>query len=272
MTYRMPTALACILLAGSVMAQPAAAQQNSVDATIRGQVVDDMTGQGIPGVLVEALDFRDRIRRSATTDTDGNFILPRVMPGSFWLRATQVGYVRTKTPPWSIQSGEVITVTIRLDRQAVLLAPLEVTARSRMPSAVLASFHARLARRAGGTLFSRDDIIARNPSRITDLLEGVPGVQLQNAVGQAGRMVVMSRALPGLGGGTIGGGSCPVQVYVDGVLATRGRSDVSPDELSIPTALEGVEVYRGLATVPPEFLTPEARCGVIALWTRRSRD
>jgi hypothetical protein len=30
-------------------------------------------------------------------------------------------------------------------------------------------------------------------------------------------------------------------------------------------------VYRGLSGVPAEFLTPEARCGVIALWTQRRR-
>jgi hypothetical protein len=57
-------------------------------------------------------------------------------------------------------------------------------------------------------------------------------------------------------------------VFVDGRPANR-RGNVSINDLASPSGLEGMEVYRGLATVPPEFLTPEARCGVIALWTRR---
>jgi hypothetical protein len=63
---------------------------------------------------------------------------------------------------------------------------------------------------------------------------------------------------------------CPVQVYLDGVLASRNDTEPVPlDELATPAVLEGIEIFRGISSVPPEFLTPEARCGVIALWTRR---
>jgi hypothetical protein len=69
-------------------------------------------------------------------------------------------------------------------------------------------------------------------------------------------------------------GACPVQIFVDGFLATRQgmapiQDFVSIDQLVSPQSLEGMEVYRGLSSIPPEFLTANARCGVIALWTRR---
>jgi hypothetical protein len=56
------------------------------------------------------------------------------------------------------------------------------------------------------------------------------------------------------------------------MLATRDRpgGDIQVDDLVSPLDVEAVEVFRGLSSVPPEFLTPEARCGVIAIWTRRS--
>jgi hypothetical protein len=66
------------------------------------------------------------------------------------------------------------------------------------------------------------------------------------------------------------GGPCPVQIWVDGMLTTRAAGENVPlDDLASPGILEGIEIYRGLATIPPEFVSPGARCGVIAIWTRR---
>jgi hypothetical protein len=74
------------------------------------------------------------------------------------------------------------------------------------------------------------------------------------------------------------GRGCPVQVFVDGLLMTASVMDASGatenagaaiDDFVSPLSVEGIEVYRGLSTVPPEFLTPEADCGVVAIWTRR---
>jgi hypothetical protein len=54
------------------------------------------------------------------------------------------------------------------------------------------------------------------------------------------------------------------------MLATRDQAEGVPlDDLATPTILEGIEIYRGASTIPPEFISPESRCGVIALWTRR---
>jgi hypothetical protein len=266
--------LAWLLCAGAALATavaplPAAAQANPLEGTIRGRVVDNLTGAPIAGAEVQVLDAKERIRRASVSDADGNFVLHRVAPGAFWLRGRHAGYAVTKTPPWRIDAGDVLSVTIYMDPEVVLLAPLEVHARAQTVQPMLAGFRERLQRRQGGTFLTRMDIETRNPARLTDLLEGVPGLRVQPATGAASnRLITFARALPGTGGGP---NSCPVQVYVDGVLATRGRAVVPLDDLAVPGALEGVEIYRGVGTVPAEFLTPEARCGVIALWTRRTR-
>ena len=95
----------------------------------------------------------------------------------------------------------------------------------------------------------------------------LPGVfASRTGSGVSGRTISMNRALPGTGGG-----ACPVQVFLDGMLATRDRpgGDVQVDELVSPLDVQVIEVFRGLGSIPPEFLTPSSRCGVIAIWTKR---
>lgn len=253
-----------VLLAG---AGDARGQTSPADGTVRGQVLDAGSGAPVMAATVDVLDPVGRIRSRATTDDQGSFLLSRLDPGEFRIRVRHVGYEEVTSPRWWIETGEVLTVVLRVDRQAVLLAPLEVVARSRVASPVLAGFHERMRRGLGGVYFGRADIEARNAMRISDILAEVPGVRLQGSSSfgdpRRDQIVSFSRALPG------SGGACPVQIFLDGIPANRGGSAVPLDALASPGLLEGIEVYRGLSGVPAEFLSPEARCGVVALWTRR---
>lgn len=75
------------------------------------------------------------------------------------------------------------------------------------------------------------------------------------------------------GGGTtinLRGASCPPLVFVDGFPASAGVVDLDMFDLA---TVEGIEVYSGMATVPPEFVTGrgQERCGVVAIWSRPYR-
>lgn len=257
-----------LLLLGGLWAggppHPLGGQQPSpADGMVRGVVLDDRTGAAVVAATVDLLDEVGRIRARAVTDGEGAFVLARLAPGPFRLRVRSVGYEEVISPRWWIETGEVLTVRLRVDVSAIPLAPLEVVARARSASPVLDRFYERMARGLSGVFLDREAIEARNPMRITDLLADIPGLTFQG-VADAGDprrdlVVAFSRAP----------GACPAQVYVDGVAANRGRTTVPLDALASPGVLEGIEVYRGLSGVPPEFLSPEARCGVIALWTRR---
>lgn len=265
--HTLATLVRIAMLVCITLPMPLRAQRNPVESAIRGEVRDETTGQGVPQVFVEFLNGRTRVRASAQTDASGSFLLAGVPTGSFRLRATRMGYAKTITPYWRVLSGETLSVIVWLDPDAVLLAPLEITARSRSLSPVVSGFYQRLKRGTGGVFITREDIERSGPFRISDLLESVPGLEIENTSGQGGqgRRVRFARSRL-----ASGGGQCQVQVFVDGVLASR-RSDngVDIDEFASPSLLEGIEVYRGVGTLPPEFVTPEARCGVIALWTRR---
>jgi outer membrane receptor for ferrienterochelin and colicin len=147
-----------------------------------------------------------------------------------------------------------------MDPAAALLAPLEVTARSSLRARMLDGFeHRRTA--TPGVFFTQEDVEKRRPGYVTDLLATVPGVRLLSSGRGSRRTVVMGRAP--------GNPDCPAQVYVDGLLMNRDR-EFAIDDVVSPQAVHGIEVYRGISTVPADFLSPAATCGVVVIWTRRS--
>jgi hypothetical protein len=253
---------ATILVAGLLLACVTA-----VDAQVHlhGRVIDDASEEPIAGATVTLVDTRGRRLDRRVTDGSGGFHFEIDRGRNVRLLAERVGYRRTTTPPFDLGGYLALRVEVRMDVDAVLLAPLEVIARSRTtPSPTLAGFEAR--RTSGvGWYLSREEIQRRGSiQRVSDLLLAAPGLQVSR------RVVFMGRAA-----------SCPAQLYVDGfhinrsLRSTVGRRSVSTsemfpiDDLVTPDAVEGIEVYNGLSRVPPEFLTPEAACGVVAIWTRR---
>lgn len=250
-------AIAVLVTAAVVAQQPAAAQ-----VQIEGHVIEDQSGQPIEGVRVTLLSLDDRRLDVHYTDEHGLF--------DFWvrsrvavkLRAERLGYRETMTPILYFDDHDFFRVEIRLDLDAVLLAPLEVVARSRLTtSPVLDGFEHR--RTAGmGWYFTREDVERHRPARVTDLLAMVPGVELLSTGMGLRRVVSMGRR-----------GGCQAQIWVDGFHITRptvaGPAPFTVDDLVTPAAIEGIEVYRGISSVPAEFLSPEAVCGVVVIWTRR---
>lgn len=242
--------------------------QTGRQGLIRGQVIDHTTGEGVSLADVRIQDDRTRTLARVLTNEEGWFTAGPIPSGPFRIRVARLGYEEVTTPPWYVEPGEVLTVTVRVDPEALVLAPLEVVARSRSQSPVLAGFYARAERGLGGVFFQRDDIERLAPARVSDLLVTVPGVRLSGSGTGLSRTVTMARTLPG-----VGGGPCPVEIFVDGVRTSRSRltdpSGIPIDDLVNLVDLEGLEIYRGISGVPAEFFTPDARCGVIAIWTRR---
>ncbi len=266
--------LLCASLPAQLWGQGGAGGVPAGEGSIRGQVLDAVSGRGIPAAFVEFLDEGGLVRASATSGEDGGFVLARVPRGEFRLRVSSLGYARTTSVPERIEAGEAISLVVRVHPTAIALAPLEVTASTRTTSPVLTTFYARAERGVGGSFITRSDIDRMAPTRLSDLLATVPGVTVEaGASPGAGRGVLVSSSASG-----VGGRPCPVQVFVDGTPATRrtgigalSAHAVQIDGLLSPDEVEGIEVYPSLELVPPEFLTQDARCGVVAIW-RRARS
>ncbi len=249
------------LLIGLLVGWPADA---SPQVTLVGVVQDNETESPIMEARVEILDRLNRRLAVRYTDQDGRFEARVRKEEAYRLRASRLGYETATTPILWRDGYDQIHVDIRLDPDAVLLAPLEIVARARpTTSPVLESFHDR--RQLGfGHFFTSADIANRHVNQVTDLIGTVPGVRLESSGRGTRRSIYMSR----------GTRACLAQIYVDGLLVNRagpGGLDTgfTLDDVVSPGSIMGIEVYSGLSTVPAEFLSPEAVCGVVVVWTRR---
>jgi len=238
---------------------PAVPSAAAAQVHLLGQVVDDVTGAPVAGARVTLLDQFGVRFATRTTDTDGEFEIFVRRQGRYFLRASSLGYRETTAPALPLGAHDLMRVELRMRADAVLLAPLEVVARSASrTSPVLASYQARL--QAGvGTFIVREEIERIRPGRVSDILETVPGIRLEASGGPGhSRIAFMARAA-----------QCPALIFVDGFLLTRGPVTMSVDDAVSPLSVEAIEVFRGTSTIPAEFLTPQSGCGVIAVWTRR---
>jgi hypothetical protein len=256
----------------------------AAQATLNGTVLDNDTDRPVSTAVVELLRG-GRVLRSVAATEAGAFSFGVAPSETYQLHVRRPGYSTVTTPPLrlpnlGVSHGETLSIEIRLDEAAVLLAPLTVRARSRGIPRVLQGFYDRRERRMGGHFFTREEIDRRGAVQVTDILREVPGVELRSRNGSSFLQSVYFR------GGGLSEGDCPVQIFVDGVLTNRRvlreratldstasqasfQSDDGPgiDTVVSPEFIEAIEVYRGLGSVPAEFLSVDAKCGVIAIWT-----
>ena len=258
---RLIAPLAIWMALGTWAADPLLAQ-----VMLQGRVLDDVTGQPLRGARVLLLNRYDRVVDYQVTDDDGSFRFKPRNGSRLRVEAKAIGYLPTITPAlWMVSDRDSAAVVIRLAPHAVLLAPVEIVAVSAPTTSVILENVLHRGKRGFGHQITRQDIQQRQPQNVSDILLEVPGVYAaRSGAGPSDRSLYMGRAL----------GACPVQVFLDGMRATRdnGAGDVRIDDMVNPLDIEVIEVFRGLGSIPPEFLTTYARCGVIAIWTRRSLE
>jgi hypothetical protein len=229
---------------------------SSIDAPsafVRGTVIDQETGQPVPSVSVRIVNTM----LARLTNGDGKFFFERIPIGDYNLQVEHLAYTAISTL-LKVRDDD-LDAQIRLTPAAIPLQPITVMAFSRRLER--AGFYERQ-KRGMGTFIGRKQVDAMKVQTASDLLRFVPGVRI---VPQA-----MRRNVPR---NTTGGrGNCRFRFILDG---TRTLGDFEMDYVA-PGAIEGVEVYNGLAEIPALFRPVmdgpgSATCGVIAIWTRDGR-
>jgi hypothetical protein len=234
-----------VLLLPALASAVSAQSVGAISGTIR-----DSTGAPIPGVEVVVASTRAHAR----SDSTGLFRFAGVPAGKRELSFRRLGF-EPKTVSAVVPLGETIAVAVVLAPFAAEIEGMTVEEVSRRRQ-MLSDFFDRSAR-GFGHFITREQIEKRNPMNLSDMMRMIPGARL----------------LPNRNGGTATlrfaratmGRDCPPQYWVDGVKTYA----LNIDDI-IPQDVEGIEVYSGASTIPPQFNTREGTtiCGVVLIWTR----
>jgi hypothetical protein len=234
-----------------------------VGAPIECAANAQVQGAAITGIVHDSLgarlaDVELRVEGSiarARSDDSGGFHLVGLASGPAVLIARRLGF-RGFSRPLRLRPGETLHLDIELGSMSEELAGIRVTASPEVFDSRLAGFWAR-SRLNIGHFVTRERIDRANSTTLSDMLREMPGVRIGPSRNQ-GKSIRLR------------GASCPPLVFVDGFPASAGEFDIDMIDLK---SVEGIEVYSGNASVPPEFLGPRDldRCGVIAIWSRPAR-
>ncbi len=225
--------------------------------TVAGRVVDAISRLPVSGALV-AINGNT----IAVTNSTGVFNIPRVPllwgPNQFNVR--HISYADVTDDVWVANVDEVLAFDVVAIPVPVAVEP-EIVAevdRTLLVYGRMRPFYER--RNIGrGDFFTRREIEDRNPRELTDVFQGLPGVDLI-PVGITGMRILFSRAARGLRD------SCDQPaIYLDGV---RIQGGLYINDVVTPEMVEGIEVYQGITEIPPQFMQPGETCGVIVIWTR----
>jgi hypothetical protein len=223
--------------------------------TVNGRLIDGITRQPVVGAEVKLMQG-ERMIVSAPSDTLGRFTVSARQPGRYQLIATRIGYGEVQSQFIELAAAQTVSAELQMSSEAVKLAPLTLD----VPRDVYlegTGFFGRM-KTGTGDFLTTEQIQRRNAPSLVELLRGLRGVKvLRNGVKQE---VYFNS------------GSCLPMIAVDGVTVRWGGRTTGMlqtlDDLVTVAHISAVESYRGGSGVPPEFIGPQAACGVILIWTR----
>lgn len=233
-------ALGAQLAVGAV--QPAIGQPESL-ANVLGRVVQAGSHASLTKAIVEMPD----LELAMESDDSGRFWFRNVPAGDQLFVIHYLGY--SDSTQVFLVPDELNQIEFTVELTVVPVADLFVQVESLDAPSKLTEFNRRR-EKGEGVFITRADILRRDPVRMTDMLRNVPGVRVADT--SLGRSSIRMR-----------GRSCSIAYFVDGIRAPY--FDINSLQ---PSSVEGVEIYRGTASVPPEFQGPLTPCSAIVIWTR----
>jgi len=138
---------------------------------ITGQVTDT-TGGVVPGVAVRATNLETKVTVSATSNPQGNYELPYLLPGAYSLAAELAGFKSWSRPRLELRMGDRLRIDITLEVGAVTES-VEVTAQAPVLESTSASIGQVISTRQIADLPLRSGNVAW-------LFSMAPGVILQS--------------------------------------------------------------------------------------------
>lgn len=233
---------------------PIADPGNGMITGIVGVVTDQVSGDPVPDVVVNVV----ALGRVATTDDNGRFSLPELIPGRHDVAFSHLGY-RERSESIEVEQDRVARLQIVLTVDAIALDPIEVAVDSRDRNLESVGFYQR-EEDGWGDFLDREYIENWNPIELTRALTRFPGVTRVPDPRMPSQGFLALRRM-----GTL----CIPTVYLDGIRIGDARQPAGIDQILDPSVVAGVEVYRNTAGIPPQYSGTGSSCGVVLIWLRR---
>jgi hypothetical protein len=213
--------------------------------TLTGRVLN-AGGAPLPNARV-SLDETDAVAVSAA---DGRFTLTGLPSGTRILTVRAIGFepVETAVPLRTKATGEL---TVRMTRFALSLDTVRVTALRDIAMQRI-GFDERQ-KHGNGKFFDPEEILRRNPLRLNNLLETLPGLRYTSSNAMGGKRTLSASR------------GRPLTYVVDGKV-WRGGDD-GPDFWISSNEIGAVEYY-GQGYVPPEFFAMGVGSPLVVIWTK----
>ena len=210
-------------------------------------------GREVPGAQVQVVGSASKAR----TDSEGRFVMTALPGGTQTVQVLVLGAAPARTIV-ELKPGGSAEVHVNVDPNAVAIAPVSVIAeRTRVART---GFEER--RKMGfGRFLTSEDIEQRRAFDTSDLFRALPGVTVSR--GDFRTIILFNRGQ----GLSPTGGPCEPALFVDGVYL-RMDATMSIDDWVRPGDIESIEMYNGLAGVPPFARGLALYCGVVVIWTK----
>jgi hypothetical protein len=218
-------------------------------SAITGTVVAAQTGEPLMGVQV----LVKGTRRWGLTNQEGVFRVTELKPGP-----QVIEFRHPNRAPMvynlTLEPDRTTELAVKIDTRTVALPEVVIEGKETQPVAKMQDFFSRKVAGHGGYFITRKDIDERQPRVLSDMMRRVPGLRVDCDFGSC-RVTSFTEARRIMGG-------CPIQYFLDGVPFSGDVDELTPDQV------EGIEIYRGSSSIPPQFNTGTSMCGVIAVWSR----
>ena len=200
----------------------------------------------------------DKIERIARSDSNGLAKVDGLPIGSIEIRVRRVGFKQAQFLARVANGDNAFTISI--DGASVTLNEIRIIG-NRSVVGRLDDFEMRTRRGGASTIITAEQIDKRNPIKLSQMLVGIPGVRITDALGSAvaistrGRNPTYAKMV-----------DCVLQVMVDGILMPE-YTDI---DVVVPKAAYGIEVFNGPSSIPVQLKSSrkDSWCGLIAIWTR----
>jgi hypothetical protein len=253
-------------------------------ANLTGRVVQEIDGQPLADA---AITVNGTI--VARTDGFGTFTVAsaavRWGPNDVVITHSGVNQTVAADQFWISSPDEMVELDVSMDIAPIALPGVSVEATGpRSERLQTRGFYQRQQASSNAVFFTADDIRARSAKDWEDLLRGVRFTRTRayTSLGGAGDPITPPG---GTTGGLPGGGGGPGRDAAAAAIAAREgqcSSDTDPiaflDGTYVGTlsqltrtvrveTIEGLEIYRGVASLPIEFNRLGAECGVVVVWS-----